>query len=76
MTSSRIATGFGPIEYVDRGQGLLVLVVHGSPGGCDQGSLVADFLVRAGMRAVIPSRPGYPVTPPTEANRSIDGSAS
>lgn len=75
MTPSRIETGYGPIEYLDRGQGLPVLVVHGSPGGCDQGSLMADFLVRAGMRAVIPSRPGYLGTPLTESNRSIDGSA-
>ena len=74
-TPSRAETEFGPIEYLDRGHGLPVLVVHGSPGGCDQGSLMAEFLLAAGMRVIIPSRPGYLGTPLTEANRSIDGTA-
>jgi pimeloyl-ACP methyl ester carboxylesterase len=68
-------TAFGRIEYLDRGAGRPVLVLHGSPGGHDQGSLMADFLVAAGCRAVIPSRPGYPGSALTEANRSIDGTA-
>lgn len=68
-------TTFGRIEYLDRGQGLPVLVVHGSPGGHDQGSLMADFLVAAGLRAIIPSRPGYLGSELTAANRSIDGTA-
>ena len=72
---SQADTAFGRIEYLDRGQGAPVLVVHGSPGGCDQGALMAEFLVRAGLRAIIPSRPGYLGTPLTNANRSIDGSA-
>ncbi len=74
--ASRFAdTAFGRIEYLDRGQGLPVLVVHGSPGGHDQGSLMADFLVAAGLRAIIPSRPGYLGSELTDANRSIDGTA-
>lgn len=68
-------TDRGRIEYLDRGQGAPVLVVHGSPGGCDQGALMADFLVRAGLRAIVPSRPGYLGTELTDTNRSIDGSA-
>ena len=68
-------TAFGRIEYLDRGQGPPVLVVHGSPGGHDQGSLMADFLVAAGLRAIIPSRPGYLGSELNEANCSIDGSA-
>ena len=69
-------TDYGRIEYLDRGQGAPVLVVHGSPGGCDQGALMADFLVRAGLRVIVPSRPGYLGTPLTDANRRIDGSAA
>ena len=68
-------TAFGRIEYLDRGQGQPVLVVHGSPGGHDQGSLMADFLVAAGLRAIIPSRPGYLGSELNDANRSIDGTA-
>lgn len=52
-------TAFGRIDYLDQGQGLPVLVVHGSPGGHDQGALMAEFLLRGGLRAIIPSRPGY-----------------
>lgn len=68
-------TAFGRIEYLDRGQGHPVLVLHGTPGGHDQGSLMADFVVAAGLRAIIPSRPGYLGSALTEANRSIDGAA-
>ena len=66
-------TALSHVEYLDRGQGRPVLVVHGSPGGHDQGSLMADFLVAAGLRAIIPSRPGYLGSELTDANRSIDG---
>lgn len=68
-------TAFGRIEYLDRGPGHPVLVLHGSPGGHDQGSLMADFLVAAGLRAIIPSRPGYLGSELNDTNRSIDGSA-
>ena len=64
---------FGRIEYLDRGRGRPVLVVHGSPGGHDQSSLMADFVVAAGLRAIIPSRPGYLGSALNDANRSIDG---
>jgi pimeloyl-ACP methyl ester carboxylesterase len=53
----------GPVEYVERGAGEPVLVVHGSPGGCDQGALLGRFLSDAGFRVVAPSRPGYLGTP-------------
>ncbi len=68
-------TAFGRIEYLDRGQGPPVLVLHGTPGGHDQGSLMADFVVAAGLRAIIPSRPGYLGSELTELNRSFDGAA-
>lgn len=68
-------TAFGRIEYLDRGQGRPVLVLHGSPGGHDQGSLMADFLVATGLRAIIPSRPGYLGSELNETNRSLDGAS-
>ncbi len=75
LTTSTADTAHGPVQYVDRGSGSPVLVVHGSPGGCDQGSLMAEFVVAAGFRAVIPSRPGYLGTPLTTKNASIDAQA-
>jgi pimeloyl-ACP methyl ester carboxylesterase len=74
-TTAFAETAFGRIEYLDRGQGPAVLVVHGSPGGHDQGSLMADFAVAAGLRAIIPSRPGYLGSELNEVTRSIDGTA-
>src|SRR4051812_7561144 len=42
--TSRIETPSGDVEYRDEGDGPCVLFVHGSPGGCDQGSLMTRFL--------------------------------
>ena len=75
MSTQFADTAFGRVEYLDRGQGRPLLVLHGSPGGHDQGSLMADFLVRAGHRAIIPSRPGYLGSELNDINRSIDGTA-
>lgn len=55
------ATACGPIEYASAGDGPPVLVLHGAGGGFDQGLLMAEGLVRAGLRAVAASRPGWPV---------------
>jgi pimeloyl-ACP methyl ester carboxylesterase len=56
-------TDLGPVEYVLLGEGPPVLVVHGSPGGFDQGVALSRFVVDAGFRAIAPSRPGYLGTP-------------
>ena len=39
--------------------------MHGSPGGCDQGLLIAEFHRANGFRVIAPSRPGYLGTPLT-----------
>lgn len=53
-------TPLGPVEYAVAGEGAPVLVVHGTPGGWDQAAAMAGFLGRAGgVRAILPSRPGY-----------------
>lgn len=56
-------TALGKVEYVEQGDGAPVLFVHGSPGGCDQGALMTEFLVGRGFRAIAVSRPGYLGTP-------------
>ncbi len=60
-----MATSRGVVEFADEGpaDGPVVLTVHGSPGGHDQGQLMGRFLVAAGFRVVSPSRPGYLGTP-------------
>jgi len=59
-----INTAMGPIEYGDRGQGSVVLAVHGGPGGFDQGLGLAEVFRKAGYRIIAPSRAGYIGTPP------------
>lgn len=54
-----IDSPFGAIEYADVGQGPVVLVIHGSGGGFDQGLAFSRPLDRAGVRIIAPSRFGY-----------------
>lgn len=56
----RIAeTSLGPVEYAVVGSGAPVVVLHGSPGGIDAAALMAGFLPRDEIAAVLLSRPGY-----------------
>lgn len=66
--------GGAPIEFVREGEGEPVLVVHGSPGGADQGLALGRFLIRAGFEVISPSRPGYLATP-LDAGPGIDEQA-
>ena len=74
--ASRIETPPGAVEYRDEGDGPCVLFVHGSPGGCDQGSLMTRFLRERGWRTIALSRPGYLGTGLTDANRTPDAQAA
>lgn len=57
-----ITTAAGPVQYAQRGHGPAVLVVHGTPGGYDQGLVALEFASTA-LRLISPSRPGYLATP-------------
>jgi pimeloyl-ACP methyl ester carboxylesterase len=61
--STIVDTSLGTVEYLDQGDGPPVLFVHGSPGGCDQGAVMTEFLVERGFRTLSISRPGYLGTP-------------
>jgi hypothetical protein len=63
IQSETATTPVGLVEYARIGDGAPVLVVHGSPGGYDQGAVLARFVVEAGCEAIVPSRPGYCGTP-------------
>ena len=57
---SHIADGrFGALEYAEDGQGIPVLMIHGTGGGFDQGIDMARPLTRYGFRLIAPSRFGY-----------------
>ncbi|MDM0032816.1 alpha/beta hydrolase [Variovorax sp. J22P271] len=59
LTTAVARTPFGPIEYAIVGEGIPVLVIHGSPGGIDAAELMARFLPKARFKAILVSRPGY-----------------
>jgi pimeloyl-ACP methyl ester carboxylesterase len=54
----------GVMEFAERGDdGPSVLVIHGAPGGYDQGLAYGAELLRRGCRVLAVSRPGYLRTP-------------
>ena len=65
-SNSEIATtSVGEIEYVLEGSGPVILVLHGSPGGYDQGLLYKEMWINEGFSFLTISRPGYLRTPLT-----------
>jgi hypothetical protein len=59
-----VRTPRGSVEFADAGEeGPAVLVVHGTPGGYDQGLVVWEVLEGSPYRAIAVSRPGYLRTP-------------
>jgi pimeloyl-ACP methyl ester carboxylesterase len=58
-----VATASGAVEYAAVGAGPAVLVVHGVPGGYDQGLIIAGLFEGEPYRFVALSRPGYLGTP-------------
>ncbi|MHA2160701.1 MAG: alpha/beta fold hydrolase, partial [Candidatus Thorarchaeota archaeon] len=62
--NSEVATtSRGEIEYILKGSGPVILFLHGSPGGYDQGTLDMDMWNDAGFSLLSISRPGYLRTP-------------
>jgi pimeloyl-ACP methyl ester carboxylesterase len=61
--SQKIETAHGPVEYTVRGEGPVVLVAHGGPGGYDQALLLGELFRKNGFKIIAPSRPGYLGTP-------------
>jgi 2-hydroxy-6-oxonona-2,4-dienedioate hydrolase len=58
-----VETRCGRIEYEQAGQGVPLLMVHGSGGGHDQGMTFARPFTQQGMRVIAVSRFGYLGTP-------------
>ena len=55
--TTRIATGFGDVEYAERGAGEPLLISHGIFQGCESAMLFRDLF--PGRRIIAPSRFGY-----------------
>jgi pimeloyl-ACP methyl ester carboxylesterase len=70
-----ITTTAGPAEVEVLGNGIPVLVLHGSPGGIDQARAMSEFLAKNRFKAICASRPGYLGTPLNPANQSINNEA-
>lgn len=62
-------TARGAVEYAIAGTGPAVLVIHGRPGGYDQGLMIARILNDPQFQFIALSRPGYLRTP-LETGRS------
>jgi pimeloyl-ACP methyl ester carboxylesterase len=63
VESKTADTARGFVEYGWQGSGKVVLVIHGSSGGYDQGLLLLRPLLELGYSIICPSRPGYLRTP-------------
>jgi len=63
--SKVITISQGEIEYVLKGSGPVLLMLHGAPGGYDQSILDMDFWINNGFSLLAISRPGYLRTPLT-----------
>ncbi len=69
-------TPCGPIEYQAAGQGIPLLMIHGSGGGHDQGMAFARALTQHGIRVIAMSRFGYLRTPrPADASPQAQADA-
>lgn len=66
-----VDTSFGRIELVDQGNGFPVLSIHGTGGGFDQGTALAEALLQNNYRVIAPSRFGYLGTPVPERNDAV-----
>jgi 2-hydroxy-6-oxonona-2,4-dienedioate hydrolase len=76
LGSTVIATRCGPIEVQEAGEGVPLLMIHGSGGGHDQGMAWARPLARQGIRVIAMSRFGYLRTPrPADASPEAQADA-
>ncbi|WP_319779886.1 alpha/beta hydrolase [Maridesulfovibrio sp.] len=62
-SSTIIETSYGKVEYAINGEGPIILISHGGPGGYDQALMLGELFRKHGFKIIAPSRPGYLGTP-------------
>ena len=76
QASAVVTTRCGAIEVQQAGEGIPLLMIHGSGGGHDQGMAWARPLVQQGVRVIAMSRFGYLRTPrPADASPEAQADA-
>jgi pimeloyl-ACP methyl ester carboxylesterase len=65
LTSQTAQTALGAVEYLDIGNGPVVVALHGAMGGWDQSLILAQTIGSSAYRYIAISRPGYLDTPIT-----------
>jgi pimeloyl-ACP methyl ester carboxylesterase len=70
-TRAVVQTPAGPIEYVLRGEGPVILKVVGAMENCES-TMGNAALSKAGFSILVPSRPGYGKTPLSVGQTSIE----
>jgi pimeloyl-ACP methyl ester carboxylesterase len=63
-------TALGPVEYVEVGDGPVVVALHGAMGGYDQSLFFAQTIGDSGYRYIAMTRPGYLGTPMSSGKSS------
>lgn len=58
-----VQTALGPVEYLEYGEGPVIVSLHGAMGGYDQSRILAETLLQGEYRVIAVSRPGYLGTP-------------
>ncbi len=74
LGSQVMETDCGPVEYVMKGEGYPVLVVHGALGGFDQGLFLSRNNEAPNMQVICVSRFGY-LRSPVTAGANLDTQA-
>ncbi|MCP4603375.1 MAG: alpha/beta hydrolase [Proteobacteria bacterium] len=63
LAPKTVQTAAGYVEYVEIGDGPVVVCLHGAMGGYDQSLILAQTIGNAGYRYIAMTRPGYLGTP-------------
>ena len=58
-----VKTAHGVVEYIEMGDGPVVVALHGAMGGYDQSLILAQTIGNTGYRYIAMTRPGYLGTP-------------
>ena len=73
--SEVIATPEGSLEFAERGAGPVLVMIHGTGGGFDQGLLFSGDLAGRGFRVIAPSRFGYLRSAPDPRSPDVQADA-